>query len=59
MAEQADALDSGSSPCKWVEVQVLLAAPNARNPNYPTVFSIGESFGFILFFDYPNFNRKQ
>ena len=30
MAELADALDSGSSLCKEVQVQVLLPAPNKR-----------------------------
>ena len=33
MAELADALDSGSSESNFMEVQVLLPAPNSRNPN--------------------------
>ena len=33
MAELADALDSGSSEVTFVQVQVLLPAPNSRNPN--------------------------
>ena len=55
MAELADALDSGSSDSNVVEVQVLLPAPNSRNPN---LVPIGEGFGFLLYLDYPNFNSK-
>ena len=33
MAELADALDSGSSGGDFVEVQILLPAPNNRSPN--------------------------
>ena len=33
MAELADALDSGSSESNFMEVQVLLPAPNRRNSN--------------------------
>ena len=55
MAELADALDSGSNGRKAVQVQVLLPAPNKNNPN---LLPIGETFGFSLFFDYPNFNTK-
>ena len=46
MAELADALVLGSS-VHDVQVQVLLAAPNHENPN---LFSIGEGFGFFVFF---------
>ncbi len=43
MAELADALDSGSNGRKFVQVQVLLSAPN------PNLLAIGEGFGFVLF----------
>ena len=46
MAELADALDSGSNECKFVQVQVLLSAPNSTNPN---LMPIGEGFGFVVF----------
>ena len=59
MAESADALASGASGSNLVEVQVLLSAPNTHNPNDSTIFMIGESFGFVLYFDYPNFNSKR
>ena len=32
---------------------------NAHNPNLPTIIPIGEGFGFVLYFDYPNFNSKR
>ena len=47
----ADALDSGSNRGNSVEVQVLLSAPNHENPN---LFSIGEGFGFFVFFGNEN-----
>ena len=50
MAELADALVLGSS-VPDVQVQVLLAAPNHENPN---LFSIGEGFGFFVFFGNEN-----
>ncbi len=46
MAELADALDSGSSECKFMQVRPLLSAPNSSNPN---LMPIGEGFGFVLY----------
>ena len=50
MAELADALVLGSSVYD-VQVQVLLSALNNKNPN---LFSIGEGFGFFIFFGNDN-----
>ena len=48
MAELADAYGSGPYECKFMQVQVLLSAPNQYNPN---LFPIGDGFGLLLFFD--------
>ena len=42
MAELADALDSGSSGCKTVQVQVLLSAPNKKH-RFGGVFLFGHA----------------
>ena len=55
MAELADAYGSGPYESNFMQVQVLLPAPNSRNPN---LVPIGEGFGFLLYLDYPNFNSK-
>ena len=55
MAELADAHGSGPCESNFMEVQVLLSAPNSRNPN---LVPIGNGFGFLLYLDYPNFNSK-
>ena len=55
MAELADALVLGSSVYD-VQVQVLLSAPNNENPN---LFSIGEGFGFFVFFGNDNSGSFQ
>ena len=55
MAELADAHGSGPCESDFMQVQVLLSAPNSRNPN---LVPIGEGFGFLLYLDYPNFNSK-
>ena len=56
MAELADAYGSGPYECKFMQVQVLLSAPSENNPN---LTPIGEGFGFVLFYEYPNFNQKK
>ena len=56
MAELADAYGSGPYECKFMQVQVLLPAPNGINPNFSLV---GEGFGFIVYVEYPNFNSKK
>ena len=38
------------------QVRVLFGAPYSTNPN---LMPIGEGFGFVVFFDYPNFNAKM
>lgn len=45
----ADALDSGSSEGSFMQVQVLLSAPNQYNPNQ--IFLIGDGFGLFVFFE--------
>ena len=45
----ADALDSGSSEGNFVEVQVLLPAPEQHNPNQ--IFPVGDGFGLFVFFE--------
>lgn len=47
MAELADALASGASDRKVVQVQVLLSAPRHYNPN-PLILEMGEGFGFYF-----------
>ena len=49
MAESADALASGASPRKGVEVQVLLSAPDSNNPN---TIQIGGVFGLLFYLWY-------
>ena len=56
MAELADALDSGSSEGSFMQVQLLLPAPNRNNPNFVIK---GDAFGFSVMFSYPNFNKKK
>ena len=46
MAELADAHGSGPCESNFMEVQVLLSAPNGKNPN---LVPIGEGFGFSLY----------
>ena len=55
VAELADAHGSGPCESDFMQVQLLLPAPNSRNPN---LVPIGEGFGFLLYLDYPNFNTK-
>ncbi len=56
MAELADAHGSGPCESNFMQVQVLLPAPNGINPN---LVPIGNGFGFVIFIDYPNFNSKR
>ena len=55
MAELADAHGSGPCESNLMEVQVLLSAPKHENPN---LIPIGDGFGFLHYFHYPNFNSK-
>ena len=56
MAELADAHGSGPCESNLMEVQVLLSAPKHENPN---LVPVGDGFGFLIYFDYPNFNSKK
>ena len=49
MAELADAYGSGPYECKFMQVQVLLPAPNENNPNQ--IFPVGDGFGLFVYFD--------
>ena len=55
MAELADALDSGSSEVTLIQVQVLLPAPNSRNPN-PCLLALVRVFVLVFLEEY---NRKN
>ena len=50
MAELADAYGSGPYESNFMQVQVLLSAPNENNPN---LTPIGDGFGFVYYFQYP------
>ena len=56
MAELADAYGSGPYELSFMQVRLLLSAPNSTNPSPKP---IGEGFGFVIFIDYPNFNSKR
>ena len=56
MAELADAYGSGPYESNFMQVQVLLSAPNGINPNFSLV---GDGFGYIVYVEYPNFNSKK
>ena len=51
MAELADAHGSGPCESDFMQVQVLLSAPNSKNPN---LVPIGEGFGFFITIIIPN-----
>ena len=51
----ADAYGSGPYESNFMQVQVLLPAPNENNPN---LTPIGDGFGFVYYSQYPNFNSK-
>ena len=55
MAELADAHGSGPCESNFMQVQVLLPAPSEDNPN---LLPVGDGFGFVFFYAYPNFNSK-
>lgn len=48
MAELADAYGSGPYESNFMQVQVLLPAPNENNPN---LTPIGDGFGLFFYFD--------
>ena len=52
----ADAYGSGPYESDFMQVQVLLSAPNSTNPN---LTPIGDGFGFVLFYVYPNYCSKK
>ena len=54
--ELADVLDSKSSGGNTVSVRPRSPAPKIGNPNRSAIIPIGEGFGFIIYFDYPNSN---
>lgn len=56
VAELADAYGSGPYFREEVQVQFLSGAPSENNPN---LTPIGDGFGFVLFYEYPNFNQKK
>ena len=47
MAELADALDSGSSGGNFVEVQVLLPAPQIKARHFVSIFTKCRAFVFL------------
>ena len=55
MAESADALDSGSSESNFMEVQVLLPAPNRKDPNPKPE---GKGFGSLYFRNKKDINES-
>ena len=56
VAELADALDSGSSDRKVVEVQVLSGAPNDANLNRQTVYFLN---GLFVAFSFVKAKRAE
>ena len=47
--------DGFRSHSERVRVQVLSGAPSEDNPN---LLPVGDGFGFVFFYAYPNFNSK-